>query len=145
MPLRIDDRSIPDEEILWRRIVAKPEWFKLDAEGRLRPSSVAFLDGSKEKEVSVHIASLTTQEQALSGRPDDGLAAIRAGLPRALGHAVVRDPTETDPSHALICPPPNKSNSTRKSDARRMAGAAEWVVLPNIDFLLPTSEQEQKP
>jgi hypothetical protein len=43
---------------------------------------------------------------------------------------VVRDPTENDPSHALICPPAGASNKGRKSDARQMAGQARWIVLP---------------
>jgi hypothetical protein len=129
MPLRVDDPSIANEEILWRRIHNIPNWVKQKPDGTYRPTSAAFLDNTDPTgEVSVHLASLTNQQQVLARRPDDGLVEIEAGFPRSLGHAIVRDPTDADPSHALICPPPNQT--TRKSDAREMAQAARWVVLP---------------
>jgi len=126
MQPRFDDSSICDEERLWRRII--PQWIVPTEDGKLRPSSSAFLDGYTG-EVSVHIAALTDQYKALEGRPNDSLVEIKAGLPRSLGHAIVRDPTEQDPSHALICPPPEKPRKQRKSDARRMAEEAQWIVL----------------
>jgi hypothetical protein len=126
MQPRIDDSSIGDEERLWRRII--PQWIVQAEDGKLRPSSAAFLDGHTG-EVSVHIAALTDEDKALEDRPNDSLVEIKAGLPRSLGHAIVRDPTEKDPSHALICPPPGRTGKPRKSDARKMAQSAEWIVL----------------
>ncbi|MGH9833349.1 MAG: hypothetical protein ACREBD_11340 [Blastocatellia bacterium] len=129
MPQRIDDQSIKDEDLLWRRIVNTPVWIKQNSDGTYRPSSAAFLD-DYTGEVSVHLAKLTTQEQALAGCPDEGLVEFEATIPRFLGHAVVRDPTDADPSHTLICPPSNQTRKTRKQDARKMADAARWLVKP---------------
>lgn len=126
MQQRIDDLSIGNQERLWRRII--PSWIVEGEDGKLRPSSSAFLDGYTG-EVSVHIAALTNQDQALEGRPNDSLVEIVAALPRSLGHILVRDPTDKDPSHALICPPPDKPNKKRKMDARKMAEQARWIVL----------------
>ncbi len=126
MQPRIDDSSIGDEERLWRRII--PKWIVQTEDDKLRPSSSAFLDGHTG-EVSVHIAALTDRDKALEGRPDDSLVEIKAGLPRSLGHAIVRDPTDKDPSHALICPPPEKPRKRRKADAREMAEQSQWIVL----------------
>ena len=58
------------------------------------------------------------------------MAEIVAALPRSLGHAVVADPTDTDPSHALVCPPAGLVGKQRKEHARRMALAAVWRVPP---------------
>jgi hypothetical protein len=42
----------------------------------------------------------------------------------------VRDPTEEDPSHAMICPPTGITKNNRKSDARKMTGEAKWLAFP---------------
>ncbi len=98
--------------------------------GESRPSSAAFLDHTDDTgEVSVHIAALTDIHRALAGHPDDKLVEIHAWFPRSLGHAIVRDPTEDDPSHALICPPQGKSKKQRKADALKMAQQARWAPL----------------
>jgi hypothetical protein len=120
MPPRVDDPTIPDEEVLWRRII--PAWIHREPTGKVRPGSFAFMD-RPSGELSVHIAALTTPDRALAGRPDDSLAAIPAGLPRSLGFAIVRDPKPDDPSHALICPSPKGSR------ASKLAEQATWVVL----------------
>jgi hypothetical protein len=123
MPPRVDDRSIADDEILWRRII--PEWLCREADGTIRPGKVAFID-RLSGEVSVHIASILGDPNlALRGRPADSLAAIKAGHPRSLGLAVVRDPKPDDPSHALLCPSPTPGK------ARQIAKQAVWVVLRN--------------
>jgi hypothetical protein len=119
MPQREDDPSITDDEVLWRRII--PSWIHREPGGKVRPGSVAFLD-RLSGELSVHIASLTTPEQALKDRPDDSLVAIPAGYPRSLGFAIVRDPKPDDPSHALICPSPKGAR------ASKLAEKATWVV-----------------
>jgi hypothetical protein len=130
MPERVDDLSIPDDEPLWRRIL--PDWLCPIEDGGFRPSSAAFLD-NRSGEVSVHVASLTTAELVLRDRPGEGIAEILAHVPRSLGHAIVRDPTEQDRSHALICPPVGRGRGRRKQDARLMAGQARWVVQPPAD------------
>lgn len=120
MSERADDRSIADPARLWRRII--PRWVYHEEGEPPRPQLAAFID-RHTGEVSIHIADLTTPEKALAGRPDDSLAEVTAGLARSLGLMVVRDPTEEDPSHALICPCPTKSQ------AKTLARAARWVVL----------------
>ncbi len=102
MPDRVDDGSIGDDQILWRRIVV-PDWCP---EGHDRPAKVAFID-RLSGELSVHWSIKTTREKVLHGFPDDKIAAFRAGLPRQLGYKVVPDPDEDDPSHVLICPTPH--------------------------------------
>ena len=83
MAQRIDDQSINDDDLLWRRIVNNPIWWRRDEKGNLirdekgNPclSSASFLDGYTG-EVSVHLARLTSQEKALKGRLDVGLVEI---------------------------------------------------------------------
>lgn len=121
MPQRVNDPSIPDDEILWRRIV--PEWLHQEPDGTVRPGKVAFID-RLSGEVSVHIASILRDPNlALDGRPLDSLVAIPASLPRSLGLAIVRDPTPNYPSHALICPSPTPAK------ARQLAKQSVWIVL----------------
>lgn len=129
MSQRVDDCSIKDEDRLWRRIRNRPQWYAPNPDGTYRLSSVTFLD-TYTNEVSVDLAKLTTQEFALRSDADDGLAQIKAGLPRSLQHVVTSDPEPDNPAHALICPPPTLSQGQRKSSARLMAQAAEWLVMP---------------
>ena len=103
MPSRVDDPTINNDEVLWRRLL--PEWLHTEESGRIRAKSFAFTD-RLSGELSVHIAALTTQAAVLAGRPNDRIAAIEAGYPRSLGFAIVHDPKPEDPSHALICPSP---------------------------------------
>ncbi|SRR5579883_842353 len=132
MPLRIDDPTIPDDEKLWRRILEG--WLHKEPNGVVRPSSVAFID-RLSGEVSVNLGSETTPTHVLRHYPDDSLAEVRATVPRGLGHSIVRDQIVNDskigndPSHALVCPPPTRTTNQRKSDARKMAGAAKLIVL----------------
>src|SRR4051812_22133372 len=104
MPSRVDDPSISNDEVLWRRIL--PAWIYHQPDGVIRPASVAFSD-RLSSELSVHLASvLSDPDRALAGRPQDSLVAVTVSLVRSLGYAVARDPTPDDPSHALICPAP---------------------------------------
>lgn len=118
MPPQPGESTIPDDAKLWRRI--PPNWEE-PLEGRgSRPASIAFRD-RRTGEVSVHIASLTTPSTILAAYPGVRLAEIAAGLVRSVQCDVVRDPTEDDPSHAVIRPSPTKSG------ARMLARAAIWV------------------
>jgi hypothetical protein len=129
MPVREDTPSIADDDLLWRRIVNTPVFFKREGES-YRLSSAAFLD-DHTGEVSVHLEKIIkAQEKALAGRPDDGLVEIAAQVPRSQGHLVVADPTENDASHAVICPPRELSKKGRRKAAKVMANRARWLVLP---------------
>ena len=129
MPQRIDDPTIDNDDWLWRRVRNRPQWYAQNPDGTYRLSSVVFLD-TYTNEVSVDLAKLTTQEFALRVDADDGLAQIKAKLPRSLQHVVTADPEPDNPAHALICPPLTLSQGQRKSSARLMAQAAEWLVMP---------------
>lgn len=127
MTQRVDDPTISNDDLLWRRIVNQPDWVKRNPDGSWRVSSAAFID-RYTGEVSVHLARLTTQEKALANRPDEGLAEISAGLPRSVDLIVVYDPTIDDSSHSLICP--TKGGTISKSRARTLAEAARWLIKP---------------
>jgi hypothetical protein len=62
-----------------------------------------------DPEISIDLARLTTSEQSLAvaHKPDQGIGAIQAGFPRALGldavHAPIEEPPERrNPAHSLI-------------------------------------------
>lgn len=130
MTQRVDDKTtISNDDLLWRRISNVPQLIKELPDGTYRVSSAAFKDGING-EVSVHLARLTTQENALADHPEKGLIEIAASLPRSLGHIIVYDPEPDDPSHSLICPPDNQTRNTRNADARKMAEGSRWLVYP---------------
>lgn len=129
MPLRVSDESIADDELLWRRICDVPQWIKELEDGEIKPSSAAFLD-NYTNEVSVNVASLTTQEDVMREHSDMGLVSIKAGLPRSLQHIVAATPEIEDISHRVICPPPEVKGNKRKSLARKMAEESKWILHP---------------
>src|SRR5437899_2854095 len=106
---RADDLSIPNEERLWRRILAA--WVHRPPDVPPRPSSAAFKD-ELSGEVSVFIAAIADADALLRNHPTDSLAEITAGLARAAGYKVIRDPAggeiPNDPSHVVLCPPPGQ-------------------------------------
>jgi hypothetical protein len=124
----VDDPTINGDDLLWRRIPNVPQMIKV-LDGTYHISSAAFIDGI-DGQVSVHLSKLTTIEKALAEHPEKGLVEITASVPQSLGHSVVHDPTPDDYSHTLIIPPKNKTNNTRKRDAREMAKAARWLLYP---------------
>jgi hypothetical protein len=140
MQPRVDDPSIGDDALLWRDIPPVSGWFHRNPDGSLRPSSMAFLDGLS-RELSVHLASETTEAAVLNGRNEFSIAEIRAGCPRSLGYAVVRDPEPEDPSHTIICPPPQIAEKRRKKDARAMALQARFVIMRAPESVLPPAAE----
>lgn len=122
----LDDPSISDDAELWRRI---PPWhFYFDEKlGRSRPSKAAFEDDGDGSPMSVVLASEAgPPESALAEHPGYALSAITAGLARACGQLIVRDPTPEEPAHAVVV--------GRKTDSikRRFAREARWVVPPAV-------------
>jgi hypothetical protein len=118
-----DDPTIPDEAELWRRI---PHWHvHFDVRlNRLRPASAAF-DDDPDSDMSVVLADETPGPDAvLAGHQGFALAAITAGLARACGLGVVRDPLPDNPAHAVVFGP--KTNAV----IRRLARQATWVIAP---------------
>lgn len=128
MPERVDDDTIKNDALLWRRL--HPTWVIRNDDGSYRVSSAAFKDGRHE--VSVNLAELTTVENSLAGFPEQGLAELQAGIPRLLGHALVRDPLPDNPAHALICEPFPHPNSKRERDAKTMSRQAAIIAMPSL-------------
>src|SRR5579863_7994279 len=99
MPPRFGDRdSIKDEEDLWRRVLPLKDCFYRFGNAQWRPSSAVFLDRTN-RELSVHVASLTSPEMVLANYPHNSLVAIKASFPRGLGCLVCPDPLGEDKSH----------------------------------------------
>lgn len=137
MPQRVDDLSINNDDWLLRRILDNPAWHGKNDDGTYYVSSAAFID-NHTNEVSVDQEKLTTREKALRQFPNDGLARLRAGIPRTHDHIIASDPIidpdpeKANPAHALICPPEKMNRSQRKTKAKIMAKAAtqEWLIKP---------------
>ena len=122
----VDDLSISDDEILWRRV--SPDQIKRNhpVPGEHSPSSAAFLTS----QMSVHRASLTTSRVVMAQYPKHSLAAFTAGVARKAGCIIVFQPTTEDPSHTLVCrgtddPTQRLSGGQAKTIQKKF----EWVVL----------------
>ncbi len=124
----VDDPTIPDSSVLWRRI--PPRHFVRDENtGRMRPSSAAFEDHPNGSPMSVILgdvllASGRFAEDALAGHADFALAAFAAGLARQFGQGVMREPLDDEPAHAIVF------GEKPKRVGRMLAKAAEWVIPP---------------
>lgn len=100
----VDDSTIDNEANLWRRIC--PDHFVYDPKlNKKRPSSAAFRD----EELSVHLEEIVVKAgqataDILRAYPSYGLASFKAGDARKcpIAQIIVKDPTETDPSHTLV-------------------------------------------
>ena len=124
MPPNLDE-PIDGSEVLLRRIGA--DWITTAEDGSTIIASAAFLDNI-DGNVSVHIASLTSQEQVLAAYPFCRLAAIEARIVQGCGFSVIRDPLPEDPSHAVLRPPAGyRSKNKRKADARLIARSARLL------------------
>lgn len=135
---RVDDGTVADGELLWRRIVDDEDWIVRDETGKIiRVSSAAFID-RLSYEVSVHRSSMTTEAFVLRNHPTHGIAELRASVPRALRHLVVADPVVDEPeedddlSHAVLCPPADVRNEKLKKLARKMAQQSPLIREPRI-------------
>lgn len=119
----VNDQTIGDEEVLWRRI--SQEALRVDpATGEVaRRSDGAF----RTKELSVHIAALTTKELVLAKYPAARLVGFAAGAVRSLGLIVARDPTPDDPSHAIVARGDDPGARLTNAQARELNKVANWV------------------
>src|SRR5690349_3173057 len=104
-----DDSSLTDSTSLWRRI---PPWhFIYDGNlQRWRPKSAAFDNDPDGGPMSVVVGDLVRAagrepDTVLIGHEGYALATITAGLARACGQGVARDPTTEEPAHALVFGP----------------------------------------
>jgi hypothetical protein len=103
LPPDVDDPSIPDEELLYRRIPLQPvdNIQPTDVEGEYRPSSGNF---RSDGPLSVDRASLTTPDQTRD-RGRSGIfhvAQVQAKVARQCGCRLVKDPMPDNPAHILM-------------------------------------------
>lgn len=123
-PPPVDDPSITDDQILWRRV--HPEQVVLDRNlNQKRPTSQAFNNSSGTSGMSVDIADETTVQDTLKGYPDHLLVEFEAGLVRQLNQGVIRDPLPDNPAHAEV------TGKKRKPVQRSLYTNCRWVVDPN--------------
>lgn len=124
-----DDKTIPDDAELWRRI--PPMHIVPDGNrGGMKISSAAFEDHPNGSPMSVILgqevlASGRDAPSVLQGLEAFSLASITTGLARALEQGVVRRPLPEEPAHAEVFG--RKSKSTR----RKLAKAANWIIAPD--------------
>lgn len=133
MPDRIDDPELQEDDLLWRRIPNNQQSISKKGlpEGEIRPSSAAFTD-ELSGELSVFVEKLKSADSVLEGHPDQGLVQIKTAVPRELLYIVGLTPEVEDIAHRVIVPGQEHNGGSRKTDARKMAKAAVWVVLPEI-------------
>ena len=119
-----DDATILGDEILWRRV---PPWHVVPDQNRVgrTVSSGAFDDDTDGSPMSVVLAAgAAGPDTVLVGHEGFGLVGFRASLARELGLSVRRDPTESEPAHAVVVG--RKSHGVRK----RLRAGSNWVLRP---------------
>ncbi len=114
----VDDKAIPDEDSLWRRV--KSINFD-EALNRKRPSTAEFedsVDGSPMSCVwtEFHLASGLTMDDFLTGHERFGVVSFPVALARQLGFSIQKDPLPECPAHVLVAG--NKTKSARKRLSR---------------------------
>lgn len=127
-----DDSQITDGDKLWRGL--QKDQFKRQDDGTYRVTSSAFkTDG--DGEISVNVARLTTQEQALEHAPSGYMAEIEAVLPRSFCEEAPGSRCYTaalfdepgNPGHAHIHPWDDIRRKHYETYARMMARSARIV------------------
>jgi hypothetical protein len=125
----VDDSTVADGTSLWRRI---PPWHIIyDANiQRWRPSSAAFDNDPDGQPMSVILSEILLAagrkpDTVLVGHPGYSLATISAGLVRACGQGIARDPLPTEPAHGIVF------GLKPKSVQRRLAKESAWVLPPS--------------
>lgn len=109
-----DDRNIPDEDVVLRRVPGL--WIRRDpVTGAPTVSSGAFQNRKESGAMSVGLLSEIRQRGRdplvmLEGMgPEYGLVSLTVGQLRVQGQGVVRAPTDPEPWHALVLGPKPKS------------------------------------
>ena len=119
-----DDPTIPDDQVLWRRV---PPWHAaLDKHRGVRVvSSAAFDDDNDAEPMSVVLASEASgTDSVLAGHDGYALVGFPASLARELGLGILRDPTDDQPAHAVVVG--KKTGSIQK----KLRNGAHWIVHP---------------
>jgi hypothetical protein len=138
IPAADNDSSIPDSEVLYRRVPGSDDisttWDH--NQGRLRPSSAAFdddVDGMSVFLLSVIEKLGLTAAAVIDGHPGYLVAGLIAGSVRAEGMGVIPDPDPANapphpcnPAHALVTTG-HMSGKARRKAARNIAKIAELI------------------
>lgn len=119
-----DDRSILDEDVLWRRV--RPTEVAFDPElGRKRPKTQAFQNHPGTDAMSLTLAREigNSIEAALEGHADSLIVALPAKVFRANGQKLVPVPGEVAGHVHVIGRKP-------KSVQNQFVKRAQWIVAP---------------
>lgn len=149
LPPDVDDCSISNEEILYRRIhPSKPPLQNTSVPGEYRPASGALKD--TEWPLSVDLGSLSTPEQTRDRctLSPFHIAAFTAGMARSRGCRIVRDPQpattehQANPSHVLVFGDhKNRNGALTKGQYEHIAKAARIVLINEHATLVVQGEQ----
>lgn len=132
-----DDKSIADNEALWRRI--PQDQVVKDNSGCWRPSTKAFQNSSEEYHKSImeplgythepgmsaDIASETTVENMLNGNPTCFLVEFAAGFVREQNQVVIRAALPDDPAHIEVM------GKKTKGIKNQFVKNCKWVKSPD--------------
>ena len=124
----IDDITISNEELLWRRI--HRNHISCGQDGNLILSSAAFK--SRHNLLSVDIASLTRKDKSLDGYPEHSLAEFTAGLARSAECIIRKEPLNNNPAHANVIGknrPDGCLTSSQASEIAKQAKIIEFRIL----------------
>lgn len=121
----VDDETIQDGDLLWRRVPDTPSFLAFDGKlGHYRVASSAFDDDRDDDPMSVFVARSTSLEIVLRGHEGFGVIAFSAGFARSQGQAVYFSPDDGPRGHAKVAGP--KTGRVRRAFAR----VARWVRRP---------------
>lgn len=119
---------VDGDENLWRRLTTL-DWMPKNPDGSRRVSSAAFKGNSDDRELSVHVASLTTIDRIFNTLPECyGLAEVLAKHPQDLALRVEHTPEPEDDSHASVYLHPDYGQ--RKKHAKKLSKLAQLTAKP---------------
>lgn len=100
-----DDRSILDDDPIWRRVVHG--WIIRREGADPRISSAAFCHSSDDHATSVVLARVVAEgrrsmDDVLAAEPTHGIVELKASVFRSEHCGITRDPTDEEPAHALV-------------------------------------------
>lgn len=130
-PQYLDDPTILDETVLWRRI--RPEQVVRGESGIARPSSQGFRDRPNDDSVLAYIADEVPSVEILLDEKHAQflLAAFRARIARESGRAVMRwDPEGDNPGHVVLFQREPFTRSQVNKLAGNVARSSWWIVGP---------------
>lgn len=134
LPADADDQSIPDDEILYRRIPLHPPDMIQPTEvvGEYRPSSGSF---KSDGPLSVDRGSLASPEETRD-RARPGLfhvAEVKARVARECGCRLVKDPIRDNPAHVLVFGDHDSGTGALNKKQTKVVARAARIVILSLD------------